>query len=267
MNQFGDLTPQEFANKYLKLKPIPNLKSAKMMLDLSGEPPVSEDEHDSLDWRELGAVNPPRSQGQCGSCWAFSAAGAIEGAWQIATGELIDVSEQQLVDCSRRWGNAGCDGGFMDNAYDYAIRVGGLCSEEDYPYEAKQKKCKNVKCKAAAKLAGYKYVPRGNETALKIAVRKAPVATGISAGNMHFQFYSSGILDGECGSSLDHGVSIVGYGSERNETDGSMIPYWIIKNSWGTEWGEGGYMRVVRGKNLCRVADAATLVTVKKPQN
>jgi len=169
-----------------------------------------------------------KNQGQCGSCWSFSATGSLEGAWQIATGSLVSVSEQQLVDCSKPEGDQGCSGGLMDNAFKY-MEQAGMCTEESYPYLAKaQRKCKAKKCKVGipkGSVVGYKDVDPDDEEAMMEAVAKGPVSIAIEADKTVFQLYKKGVLTQTCGENLDHGVLVVGYG----EMDGQK--YWKVKNS------------------------------------
>ena len=193
---------------------------------------------DSVDWRTEGAVTDVKNQGQCGSCWSFSATGAMEGAWFKKTGELVSLSEQQLVGCSTDYGNNGCNGGLMDSAFEYAIDS-GMCTEKDIPYTAKDGTC--VKCSPTVTVDHCVDVTPNNQLHLKEAVSRGPVAIAIEADTRAFQFYSGGVLDSSrCGTSLDHGVMIAGYGEE----DGKK--YWLVKNSWGDGWGEGGYLKILR---------------------
>ena len=208
---------------------------------------------EAVDWRKKNAVTSVKDQGQCGSCWSFSATGAIEGAWAISTGNLVNLSEQQLVDCAnKKYGNFGCNGGMMDNAFEYVID-NGQCADAEYPYTAKAGSCQT--CKKVAQLSQCYDVPPNNQLALKEAVAlKGPIAIAIEADTRTFQSYSSGIITSEsCGTNLDHGVLIAGYGSENG------VKYWLVKNSWGTSWGENGYVKIARSDStndagICGVA-------------
>ena len=217
----------------------------------------------SVDWRNKGAVTPVKNQGQCGSCWSFSATGAMEGAWAIYSGDLLSLSEQQLMDCSKRYGDFGCNGGLMDNAFEYAIDY-GMCSEEQDPYKGTTDTCMtpSLDCDNVAKFSYCVDINSGNELELKEAVSRAPVSVAIEADTTIFQFYSGGIIKSEnCGNSLDHGVLVVGYGEENGEK------YWIVKNSWGESWGENGYVRIARtdsttDSGVCGIALQASFPVV-----
>lgn len=246
VNQFTDKTHDEYKTVLSTTKK--EFKNINHEYKFVGVP-------ESLDWRTTAnpsstvAVTSVKNQGQCGSCWAFSSAGAIEGAWAISGNNLISLSEQQLVDCSSQ--NSGCNGGEMDFAFQY-VEINGLCSYDSYPYVAVQGNCEA--CETVAKLQGYHDVQSGNETALMRELQIGPVSIAIEADQSSFQFYSGGVFDGVCGTNLDHGVLLVGYGTD--ETSG--LDYWIVKNSWGTSWGEEGYIRMVRGKDICGLALSAS---------
>jgi len=240
MNAFGDLTPEEFYSTHLGYRREPrNYIRSVNTVDLSHVKAAA-----SVDWRTQGAVTPIKDQGQCGSCWAFSATGSTEGAWFLAGNPLVSLSEQQLVDCSKNGGNAGCNGGLMDNAFEWII-TNGITDETSYPYKAVDGKCKTG-LKKAATLKSYVDVKSNSDADFKKAVTLAPVSVAIEADQSAFQFYTSGVFSGTCGMNLDHGVLVVGYGTDSGSN------YYIVKNSWGTSWGESGYMRMIEttsGKN------------------
>lgn len=213
---------------------------------------------DSIDWRDLDAVTSVKDQGKCGSCWTFSATGAIEGAWAISEQDLVDLSEQELVDCATgiKYGSHGCNGGQMDGAFDFVIE-NGQCQFNQYPYVSGETKsaedCMNS-CTPYAKISDCFDVEPNNQLALKQAVFQQPVAVAIEADTFEFQSYSSGILDTpKCGTQLDHGVLVVGYGEE----DGQK--YWLVKNSWSEQWGDNGYIKIARSEStndpgICGIA-------------
>ncbi|CAL8122206.1 unnamed protein product [Orchesella dallaii] len=216
----------------------------------------------SIDWRTKGAVTPVKNQGNCGSCWAFTATGALEGRIFQKTGKLPNLSEQNLVDCATNVNGqgccSGCDGGWMTDAYDYVKINTGINGNATYPYETKQLTCRYKSTAKAGTATGYVYTAEDDENDLKKAVAAGVVATAIDATEL--QAYVSGVFKCTKFEALNHGVLIVGYG-----TDASLGDYWLVKNSWGTGWGEKGYIRIARGKGYpdsCGIASASNYPTV-----
>lgn len=264
VNQFTDLTPAEFKVQYVggyKMQVEAEVGSygcKTFSSSASGSPT-------SLDWRDRGAVSSVKDQGQCGSCWTFSATGAIEGAWSIAKGQLVDLSEQELVDCATgvAYGSNGCNGGEMEGAFKYVI-AHGQCDLSSYPYTSGVSKTGGTcqKCATVATISSCSDVKPNDQLSLKAAVAQQPVAIAIEADTRYFQSYASGILTSpSCGTSLDHGVLIVGYG----ESSGQK--YWLVKNSWGTSWGDAGYVKIARSDStndagICGIAMDPSFPTV-----
>ncbi|KAF6157531.1 hypothetical protein GIB67_004469 [Kingdonia uniflora] len=255
LNKYGDLTSHEFKSVFAgsKVKHFRMLKGTRggsrsfMYEKVENLPP-------SVDWRKNGAVTNVKDQGQCGSCWAFSTVVAVEGINQIKTKQLVSLSEQELVDCDSTEDNQGCNGGLMESAFEFIKKNGGITTEQNYPYRARDGNCDSFKANAhSVTIDGNEMVPEDNEDALLKAVANQPVSVAIDAEGTHFQFYSEGVFTGQCGSELDHGVAVVGYGTTLDGTK-----YWTVKNSWGPEWGESGYIRMQRGVNKCGIAKEAS---------
>lgn len=211
-----------------------------------------------VDWRTQGYVTPVKNQLKCGSCWSFSATGAVEGQHFRKTKQLVSLSEQNLVDCSRKYGNNGCEGGLMDNAFTYIKENNGIDTEESYPYKGQNDpECHFSASSVGAVVTGFVDIPSGDEQKLMEALATiGPVSVAIDAGADTFMSYKEGVYDEPACSStnLDHGVLAVGYG-----TTSEGVDYWIVKNSWGESWGEKGYIRMSRNKsNQCGIATQAS---------
>uniref|UniRef100_A0A5B7BTU5 Putative cysteine protease n=1 Tax=Davidia involucrata TaxID=16924 RepID=A0A5B7BTU5_DAVIN len=257
VNQFADLTNEEFRASHTGYKrQSPQATTSKPTIFRYAnvtEVPTT------MDWREKGAVNPVKNQIPCGCCWAFSAVAAVEGINQIKTGKLISLSEQQLVDCDSE--NHGCDGGLVDVAFQYMEQNNGLTTEDNYTYMEEASVCNtDMAANPAVKITGHEDVPSNSEEALLQAVANQPVSVAIEGTGYDFTYYSSGVFTGTCGTNLDHAVTVVGYGTD--DTDGTK--YWLVKNSWGTGWGENGYMRIQRDATeggLCGIAMQASYPT------
>ena len=266
-NAYSDLTADEFFAPRLGYNTtIPKAASSTphyyTAQDLAAAPAT-------VDWVAAGAVTPVKNQGQCGSCWSFSTTGSIEGAYQIASKKLVSLSEEDLVQCDKV--DQGCQGGLMDNAFKF-VEKNGIAAESAYGYISGtgiRGLCKpKLEADEVVTVTGFKDVPTGDEDALKTAVALGPVSVAIEADKSVFQLYKSGVLDSAgCGTNLDHGVLVVGYGTHKG-IFGSK-DYWTVKNSWGPTWGDAGYIKLARGttakpKNMCGVASQASYPTGAK---
>ena len=256
INQFTDLTSEEFKEKYVgSIQQKVGSYGCKTFISTDVGLPGS------IDWRDKNAVTNVKDQGQCGSCWTFSATGAVEGIWSITKGQLINLSEQQLVDCATgiSYGSHGCNGGQMEGAFKYIVEY-GQCALSSYPYTGTDGKC--TYCSSVAHISSCSDVNPNDQISLKAAVAKQPVSIAIEADTRYFQSYSGGILtSSSCGTNLDHGVLIVGYGEEQGQK------YWLVKNSWGISWGEQGYVKIARSDStndvgICGIAMDASFPTV-----
>jgi len=257
MTSLADLTNAEYQKIYLgtKFDGTARLAAASS----SSKTKVADTYNATVDWRTSGKViTPIKNQGQCGSCWSFSTTGSVEGAHSLATGNLVSLSEQNLMDCSNSFGNAGCDGGTMDQAFQYIIKNGGIDTEASYPYQGVDgTSCLYTAANSGATISSYTDVTSGDESDLAIAVTKTPTSVAIDASHESFQLYTSGIYhDIFCSSkNLDHGVLAVGFGVD---TD-SKEQYWIVKNSWGTGWGQAGWIYMSKDRNNnCGIATMAS---------
>ncbi|MCO5601708.1 hypothetical protein L7F22_055831 [Adiantum nelumboides] len=264
LNRFADLTLAEFKAKHLGLNPSPRIR---MPSETQSQPCSTGDLPNSVNWRLHGAVTPVKDQGQCGSCWAFSSTGAIEGAYAINTKKLVSLSEQELVSCARS--NNGCNGGLMDLAFEWIIRNGGINTEGNYPYSSargRTKLCKwLLRREKVVTIDGYKDVMPNDEGALLCAVANQPVSVAINAGTQDFQLYVDGIFSGSCSDDpddLDHAVLVVGYGSEHGKD------YWIVKNSWSEAWGKEGYVHIERSSEhshgVCGIHSIPSYPVIKR---
>jgi C1A family cysteine protease len=245
VTKFSDLSPAEFKAMYLTYEPS-NATQARVNVELDGAPATV------VDWRTKGAVTDVKDQGQCGSCWAFSATEAIESYSFLNDGKLVSLSPQQITSCDKTDG--GCNGGNTETAYGYVHKAGGIETSTDYPYTSGGGStgiCKFDSSKIAVKITGYKSVARG-ETNLKAALNNGPVSVCLAAEA--FQSYRSGILR-SCPGSVDHCVQAIGY------DDANAPAYWSVRNSWGKSWGEQGFIRIASGTDLCKISDDVTYPT------
>jgi len=248
INKFADLTIEQFSAIYLGTR-----QTVTGFTITQGMPAAAPT---SVDWRTKGAVTPIKNQEQCGSCWAFSAVGSTEGAHFLAKGALVSLSEQNLVDCSDAEGNQGCNGGLMTQAFDYIIKNKGIDTEASYTYTAQDGNCKFKAADVGSTLVKYTNVESGSESDLVAKIVLGPTSVAIDASHSSFQLYSSGIYyEPACSASaLDHGVLAVGY-----DATGAK-DFYIVKNSWGTDWGMAGYIEMSRNRNNnCGIATMATI--------
>ncbi|XP_064596578.1 procathepsin L-like [Liolophura sinensis] len=255
MNEYGDMSVEEFVQVMNGYKMTNTTRTGSAFI-----PPSNIALPTSVDWRTQGYVTPVKNQRQCGSCWAFSTTGSLEGQHFKKTGSLVSLSEQNLMDCSKKEGNMGCNGGLMDQAFEYIKKNGGVDTEASYPYKAKNERCRFKAADVGATDTGFSDIKRGSESELQAAVAsEGPISVAIDAGHQSFQLYRSGVYyERKCSSSrLDHGVLAVGYGSE------SGSDYWLVKNSWGEQWGQQGYVMMSRNrKNNCGIATQASFPLV-----
>ncbi|EEZ97693.1 procathepsin L [Tribolium castaneum] len=258
LNNFADMLHHEF---HRTLNGFNRTLSARVGIPQSSTfiPSANVIFPDYVDWREVGAVTPVKNQGSCAGCWAFSAAGALEGHNFRKTGRLVELSPQNLIDCSTNYGNDGCSGGLMNPAYEYVRTNPGIDTEDSYPYEARNGPCRFRPETVGAYCTGYVDIAEGDEQGLEAAIATlGPVSAAMDAGRQSFQFYSDGIYyDPQCGNRPDdvnHAVLVVGYGTEPNGQK-----YWLVKNSYGPQWGIGGYVKLAKdANNHCGIAIQAS---------
>ncbi|XP_073273174.1 cysteine protease RD19A-like [Primulina huaijiensis] len=261
---FSDLTRSEFRSQLLGVN-----RKLRLPVDAhKAEILPTNDLPTDFDWRDHGAVTPVKNQGTCGSCWSFSTTGALEGANYLATGKLVSLSEQQLVDCDHECDpeeqnacDSGCNGGLMNSALEYTLKSGGLMREDDYPYTGTDRgSCKFDKSKIVAKVANFSVVSLDEQQIAANLVKNGPLAVAINAAFM--QTYIRGVsCPLICSKRIDHGVLLVGYGAAGYAPIRFKDkPYWIIKNSWGAHWGEKGYYKICQGRNICGVDSLVSTV-------
>jgi cathepsin L len=256
MNAYADMTNKEF-NRVMNGYNTTGQRSEGRQT-FTFDPTVALP--DTVDWRTQGYVTPIKDQGQCGSCWAFSATGSLEGQHFAKTKSLVSLSEQNLVDCSRKQGNMGCNGGLMDYAFEYIKVNNGIDTEPSYPYEAVDRTCRFKSADVGATDTGFVDITSKDENALQQAVATiGPISVAIDASHSSFQLYKRGVYnEPRCSQTqLDHGVLAIGYGVEGSSD------YWLVKNSWGKSWGQEGYIMMTRNKkNQCGIATASSYPTV-----
>jgi cathepsin F len=254
ITKFTDMTPAEFKQKVLASVPAVADPEWPVAPEYTDEQVAALPS--TYDWRDFGAVTPVKNQGDCGSCWSFSTTGNVEGQWKLAGNTLTSLSEQNLVDCDHecmeydgsQTCDAGCDGGLQPNAYTYILKTGGIDTEASYPYQGVDGTCKFSANNVGAKITNWTMVSQNETQMAAYLYEHGPLA--IAADAAEWQFYFGGVFDFPCGHNLDHGILIVGYGNQTTLL-GRHTPYWIVKNSWGPDWGEEGYLKIRRGDGEC----------------
>nr|XP_033780385.1 cathepsin S [Geotrypetes seraphini] len=245
MNHLADMTSQEVISQLTGLRVPHRRNSRKVTRDVNSTGKLP----DSVDWREKGCVTEVKHQGSCGSCWAFSAAGALEGQMKLTTGNLVSLSPQNLVDCTTKYGNKGCNGGFMTSAFKYVIDNHGIDSESSYPYEAKDGMCRYNLAGNSTTCSKYIELKPTEEALQEALANVGPISVALDASRTSFFLYKSGVYDDtSCSQEVNHGVLAVGYGTLNGKD------FWLLKNSWGTSFGDHGFVRIARNLgNLCGI--------------
>jgi len=253
LTKFSDWSWEEFKDKILITEPQ-DCSATQGSYLLSGKANPS-----SIDWRSKGVVTDVKDQGDCGSCWTFSTTGCLESQHAIVTGNLVGLSEQNLIDCANAFNNNGCDGGLPSQAFEYIYFNGGIDTESSYPYEGEDDNCRYDPSNIGAKISGIVNITQGDENSIVDAVANVgPISIAFEVLD-DFMDYDSGVYsNSDCStdpSSVNHAVLIVGYNVT---TDSSKTDFWIVKNSWGEDWGLNGYFWIQRGVNMCGLADCAS---------
>jgi len=249
MTKFSDLTPQEFKDTYLMNVTFDRAALPKAPI----WKPTLQQMPSEFDWGDKNMVTPVKNQGQCGSCWDFSATETMESVWAIGGHSLDELSEQQILDCDTV--DQGCNGGWPYDAYQYVMGAGGIETEQDYPYDAEQGSCNFNSGEIDAKFSNWQYVTQSqDENAMQnFLYSNSPLSVCVDAES--WQSYSGGVIgpnDG-CGDSLDHCVQATGW------LQVSGVTAWNIRNSWDTDWGESGYIYLQMGSDVCGVAEVVTV--------
>jgi cathepsin F len=259
INKFADMSAEEFKSIYMSSKVAVRNPEWPVAAEVSQA--AVDALPTSFDWRDKGAVTPVKNQGQCGSCWSFSTTGNIEGRWFLANHSLINLSEQNLVDCDHecmKYENQnvcdqGCDGGLMPNAFTYVIKNGGIDQELAYPYEGVDGQCRFKANAIGAKISNFTMLSTDEDQIAAYLYANGPVS--IAADAEEWQFYTGGVFRAPCGKQLDHGILLTGFGV--GDLTSSTIKWWWVKNSWGADWGLQGYLKVERGVGKCGLNEFA----------